>query len=144
MKIDPKLKMNTYNMGKYLLRKAFEKDKYLPEDILYRDKAAFSDAVGHSMVDTLKAYADEVISDSLMSKAPIFQAFYSKTKEAVLYRKIFEELFPDRQNFPSLWMPNSEWENCNVDDPSARVLPNYEKAVSKSILYLILLVLGLF
>ena len=130
MKIDPKLKMNTYNMGKYLLRKAFEKDKYLPEDILYRDKAAFSDAVGHSMVDTLKAYADEVISDSLMSKAPrYFKHSTPKTKEAVLYRKIFEELFPDRQKLiPSLWMPNSEWENCNVDDPSARVLPNYGKS----------------
>ena len=61
MAIDPELKMNKHNMGKYLLRKAFEKDKYLPEDILFRDKAAFSDAVGHGMVDSLKAYADEVI-----------------------------------------------------------------------------------
>ena len=34
MEIDPKLKMNTYHKGKYLLRKAFEGD-YLPNDILY-------------------------------------------------------------------------------------------------------------
>ena len=23
------------------------------------------------------------------------------------------------------WMPNKAWENCDVDDPSARVLKNY-------------------
>ena len=130
MAIDPELKMNKHNMGKYLLRKAFEKDKYLPEDILFRDKAAFSDAVGHSMVDSLKAYADEVISDNLLLKSPrYFKHGTPKTKEAVLYRKIFEELFPNRHKLiPDFWMPNSEWENCQVDDPSARVLPNYGKS----------------
>jgi asparagine synthase (glutamine-hydrolysing) len=25
----------------------------------------------------------------------------------------------------SFWMPNKEWEGCNVSDPSARVLANY-------------------
>lgn len=50
MSIDPEMKMNKYNKGKYLLRHAFEGD-YLPESILMREKAAFSDAVGHSMVD---------------------------------------------------------------------------------------------
>ena len=25
----------------------------------------------------------------------------------------------------SLWMLNKEWEGCDVDDPSARVLSNY-------------------
>ena len=46
-------KMNVYNKGKYLLRKAFE-GNWLPESILWREKAAFSDAVGHSMVDDIK------------------------------------------------------------------------------------------
>ena len=41
MKINPEKKMNKYNKGKYLLRRAFEGD-YLPSDILYREKAAFS------------------------------------------------------------------------------------------------------
>ena len=31
----------------------------LPHDILMREKAAFCDAVGHSMVDDLKAYAEQ-------------------------------------------------------------------------------------
>lgn len=55
-------KMNTYGKGKYLLRKAFEGD-YLPEAILWREKAAFSDAVGHSLVDHLKEYAEGRYSD---------------------------------------------------------------------------------
>ena len=36
MAIDPALKMNTYHMGKYLLRHAFEHDRLLPESILWR------------------------------------------------------------------------------------------------------------
>ena len=57
MSIDPAKKLNTYGKGKYLLRKAFEADHILPDNILWREKAAFSDAVGHSMVDDLKEYA---------------------------------------------------------------------------------------
>ena len=45
MSIDPAKKLNTYGKGKYLLRKAFEGD-WLPESILWREKAAFSDASG--------------------------------------------------------------------------------------------------
>lgn len=40
-----------------MLRHAFEGTDYLPHDILFREKAAFSDAVGHSMVDYLKELA---------------------------------------------------------------------------------------
>lgn len=56
------LKLNRYGKRKYLLRHAFEGD-YLPHDILYREKAAFSDAVGHSMVDYLKDYAEHRYTD---------------------------------------------------------------------------------
>lgn len=62
MSVDPQMKMNTYGKGKYLLRHAFEGD-YLPHDILYREKAAFSDAVGHSMVWYLKDYAEKYYTD---------------------------------------------------------------------------------
>ena len=62
MALDPAMKMNTYGKGKYLLRHAFEGD-YLPWDILMREKASFSDAVGHSMVDDLKEYAEAVYTD---------------------------------------------------------------------------------
>ena len=65
MDIDPKLKMNSYGMGKYLLRKAFEKDQYLPMSILYREKAAFSDGVGHSLVDSIKAHCEKLYSEKI-------------------------------------------------------------------------------
>ena len=63
MSIDPELKLNKYGKGKYLLRHGFEEGGYLPEEILWREKAAFSDAVGHSMVDYLKEYAEGTYSD---------------------------------------------------------------------------------
>ena len=46
MSIDPEKKLNRYGKGKYLLRRAFQEDRLLPENILWREKAAFSDAVG--------------------------------------------------------------------------------------------------
>lgn len=126
MGINPLKKLNTYNKGKYLLRIAF-KDNYLPEDILYREKAAFSDAVGHSMVDYLKEYANNKYSDSeyleLVKKYKKHQPF---TKESLLYREIFEEFYPGLSDMiVDYWMPNKNWEGCNVNDPSARVLKNY-------------------
>ena len=69
MSINPEKKMNFTGIGKYLLRKSFEGD-YLPHEILYREKAAFSDAVGHSVVDNLKAYAEELYSDSDLLACP--------------------------------------------------------------------------
>ena len=127
MSVDPKLKLNTYNMGKYLLRHAFEKDHLLPDDILWRQKAAFSDAVGHSMVDDLKAYAEEKYTDDeferLRKKYDYCTPF---TKESLLYREIFEKYYPGQARMiQDFWMPNKAWEGCNVDDPSARCLANY-------------------
>ena len=126
MSIDPKLKINTYNKGKYLLRHAFEGD-YLPHDILFREKAAFSDAVGHSMVDHLKEYANNFYSDSeYEEKIKKYDHATPFTKESLLYREIFEKYYPDMSDMViDFWMPNKSWEGCNVNDPSARVLKNY-------------------
>ena len=126
MAIDPEMKMNKYNKGKYLLRKAFEGD-YLPHDILYREKAAFSDAVGHSMVDYLKEYANSLYSDEeFKEKADKYTYCKPFTKESLLYRELFEKYYPGQaEMIPDFWMPNKDWEGCDVDDPSARVLKNY-------------------
>ena len=126
MSVDPAKKMNVYGKGKYLLRHAFEGD-YLPHDILYREKAAFSDAVGHSMVDHLKAYAESYYTDeefeTLRQKYSHAQPF---TKESLLYREIFEKYYPGQAEMVvDFWMPNKSWEGCDVNDPSARVLSNY-------------------
>lgn len=126
MSINPEKKMNVYGKGKYLLRHAFEGD-YLPEDILMREKAAFSDAVGHSMVDYLKAYAEEKYTDEEFKK---LSAKYTHakpfTKESLLYRELFESFYPGQgEMIVDFWMPNKSWEGCDVNDPSARVLSNY-------------------
>ena len=127
MCIDPELKLNRYGMGKYLLRHAFEKDHILPDEILWRQKAAFSDAVGHSMVDDLKSYAETVYSDDDFRKGCTRYDYRSPfTKESLLYRDIFEKYYPGQaEMIADFWMPNPDWEGCAVNDPSARVLSNY-------------------
>lgn len=126
MRIHPIFKMNKYKTGKFLLRKAFEGD-YLPHEILYRDKAAFSDAVGHSLVDYLKEHAENSYTDEEFNQK---KNQYSNptpfTKESLLYREIFEKYYPNHSHLVvDYWMPNKTWKNCNVSDPSARVLSNY-------------------
>ena len=127
MSINPELKLNTYGKGKYLLRHGFEKDAYLPDEILWREKAAFSDAVGHSMVDYLKEYAERKYSDKeFEEKCETYTYARPFTKESLLYREIFEKYYPGQAGMiVDFWMPNKEWEGCNVNDPSARVLSNY-------------------
>ena len=130
MSIDPNLKMNTTGTGKFLLREAFKNDKILPDSILWREKAAFSDAVGHSMVDELKSFANKKYSDTDLENAKNKYPYKTPfTKESLLYRDIFESFYPGRsQLIPDFWMPNPSWDNCQVSDPSARVLPNYGKS----------------
>ena len=127
MSIDPAMKRNTYGMGKYLLRHAFEKDHLLPDSILWRQKAAFSDAVGHSMVDDLKAYAEERYTDAEFETRRWKYAYCTPfTKESLLYREIFEKYYPGQAAMIcGYWMPNRSWPGCDVDDPSARCLSNY-------------------
>ena len=127
MSVDPEIKLNRYGKGKYLLRHAFDGLGYLPDDILWREKAAFSDAVGHSMVDYLKEYAESMYTDAefeaLCQKYSYARPF---TKESLLYREIFEKHYPGQaEMIVGFWMPNREWKGCEVSDPSARVLSNY-------------------
>ena len=127
MELDPRMKLNTYGKGKYLLRHAFEGTGLLPDDILWREKAAFSDAVGHSMVDYLKGYAETCYSDEeLEERCALYDFARPFTKESLLYREIFERHYPGQAEMVAgFWMPNRSWEGCDVDDPSARVLANY-------------------
>ena len=127
MAIDPEKKLNRYGKGKYLLRKAFEGD-WLPPEILWREKAAFSDAVGHSMVDDIKEYAEGLYTDEefQMRRANYSAHCMPFTKESLFYREIFEKYSHDQsRTIVGFWMPNKAWPGCNVNDPSARVLANY-------------------
>jgi asparagine synthase (glutamine-hydrolysing) len=102
---------------KHILRRSFENE--LPADILWRPKNAFSDAVGYSWVDTLKAYTESMVSDeqfkSICQKA---KGIIPLTKEEAYYRSVFWELFGEDQDhlISEIWRPR--W--TSVTDPSAR------------------------
>ena len=127
MSLDPEMKMNKYHKGKYLLRHAFEGRGFLPDEILWREKAAFSDAVGHSMVDYLKEYAEGRYTDAeLEEKRNRYPHATPFTKESLLYRELFEKYYRGQSDMiVDFWMPNRSWKGCDVSDPSARVLSNY-------------------
>ncbi len=127
MAIDPEKKMNRCGIGKYLLRRAFEEDALIPDSILWREKAAFSDAVGHSLKDDLAEYAEEIYSDEAFEEGvKKYDHARPFTKESLMYRDIFEKYYPGQSRMVvDFWMPNKNWEGCDVNDPSARVLSNY-------------------
>ena len=93
MSIDPAAKMPGGGIEKRILREAFA--DYLPPEILWRQKEQFSDGVGYSWIDSLKAFAEESVSDRQLAKARFrFPWNPPPDKEAYLYRRIFESHFP--------------------------------------------------
>jgi asparagine synthase (glutamine-hydrolysing) len=94
MGFDPEAKMVTDGrMEKHILREAFA--GCLPDGILWRQKEQFSDGVGYGWIDGLRAYAEAEVSDAMMAEAPErFPRNTPRTKEAYLYRSIFEQHFP--------------------------------------------------
>jgi asparagine synthase (glutamine-hydrolysing) len=78
---------------KWVLRKSFE--GLLPDSILWRQKEQFSDGVGYSWIDSLKALAEKEVADGELERAHYrFPVNTPKTKEAYFYRSIFERHFP--------------------------------------------------
>ena len=74
------------------LREAFA--GMLPDDILWRQKEQFSDGVGYSWIDALRDYAEQKVSDRQFAEREVrFPVNTPVTKEAYLYREIFEDLF---------------------------------------------------
>lgn len=94
MRLNPKDKMcGGGKIEKYAVRKAFE--DYLPQSIAWRQKEQFSDGVGYSWIDSLHEYAERQVTDKMFADAADrFPLNTPLTKEAYLYRSIFEELFP--------------------------------------------------
>ena len=95
MNLDPREKMVADGKKeKWVLRKAFE--GYIPAEVLWRQKEQFSDGVGYGWIDSLKAHAESEVTDRMMKNAPHrFPEKTPVTKEAFLYRSIFEGLFPN-------------------------------------------------
>ena len=74
-----------------------------------------------------KEYAENLYTEADFKEAKKKYDYCTPfTKESLLYRDIFEKYYPNKSKWiKDFWMPNKEWQGCNVDDPSARVLSNY-------------------
>lgn len=121
--VDPSLKDSRDRIEKNILRLAFDEDKLLPHDILWRRKEAFSDAVSSpedSWHNIIKEWIDNLITDDeYQSQKNKYVHETPRTKEAYYYRKIFHTFYDHAHTIPYQWLPN--W--CrNIDDPSAREL----------------------
>ena len=133
MRINPKDKMiNGERMEKWVVRKAFE--SYLPESVAWRQKEQFSDGVGYSWIDTLKALVAKEVSDEQLENARFkFPIQTPTSKEEYYYRSIFEGHFPS--DAAALSVPQEpsvacstkialEWDEAfkNMNDPSGRAV----------------------
>lgn len=118
------LRYQPKKIEKYLFRDAFNDGTYLPNHILYRKKEAFSDGISNvedSWHTIIERWIDERISDEEFENYNCWYTFNKPmTKEALLYRNIFESIYSHTNVVPYFWMPNKKW--VKTTDPSARTL----------------------
>ncbi|AZL89443.1 glutamine-dependent asparagine synthetase [Megavirus baoshan] len=120
--IDPNLLMYKQDyLEKKIIRDAFI--NYLPNEILYRPKEAFSDAVSSKEMNwykNIQKIADLSISDNdLLNNKFIYNK--PEIKEALYYRYIFDKIYKNRDNIlPHYWLPR--FQTKKISDPSATVL----------------------
>ncbi|WP_395755615.1 asparagine synthase B [Edwardsiella ictaluri] len=139
MRLNPRDKMcGNGRIEKQLLRECFE--SYLPASIAWRQKEQFSDGVGYSWIDSLKAAAAAQVSDQTLANARFRFPYNTPTsKEAYLYRDIFEQLFPLPSaaecvpGGPSVACSSAkaiEWDESlrKMDDPSGRAVGVHKSA----------------
>jgi len=127
MSVDPESKrVRKGGIEKELLRRAF--DGVLPEEILWRQKEQFSDGVGYSWIDSLKAFAEREITDSDLQRARWrFEHNPPQTKEAYLYRVLFTGAFPSAA--AARCVPGGDSVACSTPaaiawDPAFAALPD--------------------
>ena len=143
MRIDPQYKMGPgKTIEKKIVREAFS--DMLPESVVWRQKEQFSDGVGYSWIDTLKAVTAEAVSDAEMEHAADrFPINTPRNKEEYYYRSIFEEYFPSESaarsvpSVPSVACSTAEalaWDKAfqNMNEPSGRAVAGiHEEAYEK-------------
>ncbi len=133
MRLNPAAKMcPEHTIEKKIVREAFA--PLLPEAVAWRQKEQFSDGVGYSWIDTLKAVPAAAVTDEQMAHAaersPINPP---QNKEEYYYRSIFEEHFPSASaarsvpSVPSVACSTAEalaWDASfrNLNDPSGRAV----------------------
>lgn len=123
MTIDQSFKFKKGEMEKWVLRKAFE--GYLPDEVLWRQKDAFSDAVGYSWVKALKTQSETIVSDDLFKTiTERCENNIPLTKEEAMYRELFHEMYGNYNShlISEIWRP--KW--TDETDPSATALKVYK------------------
>jgi asparagine synthase (glutamine-hydrolysing) len=112
-----------FKMEKWILRKSFE--GFLPESILYLQKAAFSDNAGYGWKDAIKKYCEHKLKSKDVGK--LINKPFSDNPEEIYHRYIFQKYFGSHIGIIShLWLPNKEWVDTG-SEPSARVLEVHKK-----------------
>ena len=129
IKTEEKMPKTYDGKEKYILRKAFDtpENPYLPEEVLWRQKEQFSDGVGYQWIDELIDYcATQVTDEQLAGAATEFPYNSPTTKEAYLYRSIFNKYYPQLSAAQTVrkWIP--KWQE-NLD-PSGRANAAHFKA----------------
>jgi len=133
MAIDPSDKMcGKGKIEKFILRHAFK--GLIPDEILWRQKEQFSDGVGYSWIDSLKAHAELEVTDALFKNAHHrFPEKTPSTKEGYWYRSIFEshfrnpaaiKLIPDGPSVACSTPTAIKWDKAfsQMADPSGRAV----------------------
>ena len=124
-RIDPQLLMYKEDyIEKKIIRDSFI--GYLPDEILYRSKEAFSDAVSSTEINWFKSIqnrvAKEITLDELENNPFVINK--PKTLDALYFRRIFNYIYPGRDNvIEHYWLPR--FQKTEVVDPSATVLKCY-------------------
>ena len=121
-----------FEIEKRIVREAFA--DLLPDEVAWRQKEQFSDGVGYSWIDTLKAVTSAAVTDEQMAHAADrFPINPPKNKEEYYYRSIFAEHFPSDSAARSVPSEASvacstaialEWDEAfkNLNDPSGRAV----------------------
>ena len=127
MSIHPSHRTSENRIEKFILRESFNGTGLLPDDVLWRQKEAFSDGVSGKEKSWFEIIQDMVETKITDKEFRDFQLSHShnppKLKESMFYRQIFEKYYKDNDNvIPHFWLP--KWSG-NIDDPSARVLSVY-------------------
>ncbi len=110
---------------KQILREAFEGDDYLPLEVLWRKKEAFSDGVSSTEDSWYKRclkYAEDAGYDMEKIRTTYAGAHNPPTtQEAFWYRQLFEQHYGSKAVtvIPHMWLPR--W-IAGATDPSARTL----------------------
>ncbi len=133
MRVNPQAKMCPgKEIEKRIVREAFT--DMLPESIAWRQKEQFSDGVGYSWIDSLKALTAAAVTDEQMAHAAErFPINPPMNKEEYYYRSIFSELFPSDSAAASVPHEASvacstaialEWDAAwkKLNDPSGRAV----------------------